>query len=196
MTHRRVAVSMMVALAVLGACSKKQPVAEPVQPTVNQDSIDAARRAEAERMRQDSIRAAEAAARAAGETADRDARASLAEMVFFEYDQFGISGAAEEVLLRKAAVLRANPSVRIAITGHADERGSIEYNLALGMRRAQAAKDFLVNYGIDANRMEIASLGEQQPLDQGQTEDAFARNRRDEFTVTSGPSMLQAAGGM
>ena len=72
------------------------------------------------------------------------------------------------------------------ITGHTDERGSVEYNQALGMRRAQVTKDFITGFGIDASRLEIVSMGEDQPQDPGHDEAAWARNRRAAFTITSG----------
>lgn len=188
--------TFLFALAVLSAaaCGKKP---EPVQPApaINQDSLRMAREAEdrarLERARQDSIARAEAAARAAAEEMDRSARATLSEMVFFEYDQFGIRNDAADVLRRKVDVLQANPDVALRIIGHADERGSVEYNLALGMRRANAVREFLTGFNLDPSRFSLESMGEEQPLDAGQSEDAYARNRRAEFQVTAGPTLLR-----
>ena len=83
-------------------------------------------------------------------------------------------------------MLRDAPSISLRIEGHADERGSDEYNLALSNRRSATAKRFLVSLGIPADRLETVGYGEEQPLDQEESEAAWARNRRDEFRVTSG----------
>ena len=118
--------------------------------------------------------------------------ADLAAMINFDYDQATIRQNDESTLDRKAAVLAANPNVKITISGHADERGSDEYNLALGNRRAAAAKRYLENKGIDASRMEVVSYGEERPLNAGHDEAAYAQNRRDEFQVTAGGDNLVA----
>jgi peptidoglycan-associated lipoprotein len=81
------------------------------------------------------------------------------------------------------------------IAGHADERGSVEYNLALGMRRAEAVRDYLAGFGLEAGRFEVTSMGEDMPLDRGSNEAAWARNRRAEFTITAGGQTLVAPGG-
>ena len=156
---------------------------------MRQDSIDAARRAEQQRLDAER-RAREAAAR---ET--EAARTILQEMIHFDYDRSAIRPDAEQRLMRKLAVLRANPNARIRIAGHTDERGSIEYNMALGQRRAQAARDFLVGFGIDASRIEIVSFGEDRPMVRASNESAWAQNRRDEFTVIAGGDTLRNPGG-
>ena len=97
-----------------------------------------------------------------------------------------------DTLDRKASILGANPNVKIQISGHADERGSDEYNLALGNRRAAAAKRYLENKGIDGSRIDVVSYGEERPLNPGHDEAAYAQNRRDEFTITSGGDNLVA----
>jgi peptidoglycan-associated lipoprotein len=91
-------------------------------------------------------------------------------------------------------ILRANPGVQIRIAGHADERGSVEYNLALGMRRANAVREYLAGFGIDVSRFDTVSMGEDMPLDPASTEAAWARNRRAEFTVTGGGATLVLPG--
>lgn len=116
----------------------------------------------------------------------------MGSLIHFGYDQFSIRSEDEALLNRKAEIMRANAAVRIRVVGHADERGSDEYNLALGMRRATAAKDFLVRIGIDAGRIEVASLGEEVPLDASATESAWAMNRRGEFEIIAGNQTLRA----
>jgi len=115
----------------------------------------------------------------------------VATMIHFEFDMADIRSDDRSLLDRKAAILGANNGLRVRISGHADERGSDEYNLALGSRRAAAAKNYLVNKGIDASRIETVSFGEERPLDPGHDETSWAANRRDEFEVTAGGQNLR-----
>ncbi len=103
--------------------------------------------------------------------------------VHFEYDSANLSSMAKLVLKEKAAWLMANGRVAVSIEGHCDERGTTEYNLALGEKRAQAAKSYLVNLGISASRLSTISYGEEQPVDAGKTETAFRKNRRAHFVI-------------
>lgn len=156
------------------ACAKKAPPATPVQDQTpsslpdrsNGDDEEARRRAEEEaRMR-----------------AERERRmAALAERVFFAYDRSDISQDAAAILQAKLPILREDQTIRLRVEGHADERGSIEYNLALGLRRAQAVREYLAGFGIDGSRLVIESFGEDRPLMQGSNERAWAQNRRAEF---------------
>jgi peptidoglycan-associated lipoprotein len=115
-------------------------------------------------------------------------------MVFFDYDDSSIRSDQQEVLNRKVAVLRANPAVALRITGHADERGSLEYNLALGLRRANSVRDYLTGFNLEASRFSTDSMGEDRPLDPGHTEAAWSRNRRAEFVITRGGESLMPPG--
>lgn len=123
---------------------------------------------------------------AALRTAIANRRAAIEERVHFGYDRSDLTPEAQSILRSKVESLRSESSVRIRIEGHADERGSVEYNLALGMRRAQAAREFLVGFGLDVSRLDVASHGEDRPMDRGTTEAAYARNRRDEFVIVGG----------
>ncbi len=105
------------------------------------------------------------------------------EMVHFAFDSAELDATAQDILRRKAAWLRANPDANIIIQGHCDERGTVEYNLALGDRRAKSAKNFLENLGIAASRMTTISYGEERPLDPGHNEQAWAKNRRAQFVI-------------
>lgn len=188
---RKSVLAMLAFVLVLSACRKKEPEA-PVPNNSGVTQPDTAGQGAAERARADSIardneRRAEAAARAA---ATAEVRNALIEMVFFDYDEAEIRGDMQDVLGRKAAALRANPNVALRIEGHADERGSVEYNLALSLRRANAVREYLSGAGLDAGRFEVAAFGEEQPLEMGQTEAAFARNRRAEFQITRGGDNL------
>jgi len=201
-------VSLLLALglgaAVMAAasCGGNPP---PPAPTPNADSAAAA-----ERARQDSAAAAQAERdRQAREEADRvaaqrradslaalarageEVRNTLAAMIHFDLDKSNIRADDMGILDQKVAILQANPELRIRVAGHCDERGSDEYNLALGNRRAQAGKQYLVSHGIDASRIETQSWGEEKPLAQGHDESAWSQNRRDEFEVTSGGDNLR-----
>jgi peptidoglycan-associated lipoprotein len=112
-------------------------------------------------------------------------------MIHFDYDKALIRGGDAAVLDQKVAILQANPALRIRISGHCDERGSDEYNLALGNRRATASKQYLVSHGIDAGRIETVSYGEERPIASGHDEEAWAQNRRDEFEILSGGENLK-----
>lgn len=112
----------------------------------------------------------------------------LLRTVYFDYDRSEIRADQRATLQANAAFLRDNPTVRILVEGHADERGTREYNLALGDRRAQAARDYLMSLGIDAGRIETISYGEEQPVSTGEGESVWSLNRRAEFVaVASGP---------
>jgi len=106
--------------------------------------------------------------------------------VYFEFDRSDLSSDARAALEEKLAILRSNPGVFIRIEGHADERGSDEYNIALGQRRAAAAKRFFSQRGIGSVRIEIVSFGEQRPVCSSASEACWIRNRRAEFVVTGG----------
>ena len=100
------------------------------------------------------------------------------DRVFFAYDSFALNSNAQDTLSKQVAWLKANGSVTIAIEGHADERGTREYNLALGDRRANAAKDFLMSQGISANRITTISFGKEKPVVNASNDKAWAQNRR------------------
>ncbi|MEW5735353.1 MAG: peptidoglycan-associated lipoprotein Pal [Thermodesulfobacteriota bacterium] len=104
-------------------------------------------------------------------------------LVHFDYDKSDIRPADAKILDAKADFLTKYPDVKILIAGNCDERGTIEYNLALGERRAQSAKNYLVNKGIAAERIQTISYGKERPLDPAHTEAAWAENRRDDFNV-------------
>jgi peptidoglycan-associated lipoprotein len=158
---------------------------------VTADSLEHARQlAMAEQMRADSAaRAAEAMARevAAKSAALRD---ELAVMVHFDVARAQIDAEGIAALDRKVAILAANPEVRLRITGACDERGSDEYNMVLGERRAAAVKKYLTSKGVDLARLDITSTGESSPIDSGSTETAWALNRRAEFAILGGDSPL------
>ncbi len=106
------------------------------------------------------------------------------EDIHFEFDSIRLSPEAQVLLRKKAQWLGANPAVRVTIEGHCDNRGTNEYNLALGDRRAYSAKIFLIDLGIAESRLQTISFGEERPLDPAENENAWARNRRSHFVIS------------
>ncbi len=113
------------------------------------------------------------------------AASSELETVYFAYDSYSLNSTARGVLKASAQWLKDNSSATAQIEGHCDERGTTEYNLALGERRANAAKDYLVRLGVDAGRLSIISYGEERPQDSGHDESAWSKNRRAAFVLLS-----------
>jgi peptidoglycan-associated lipoprotein len=113
----------------------------------------------------------------------KDAKQTLRERVHFAFDSSELSKQAQELLKAKAKLLKQNSGVRMVIEGHCDERGTDEYNMALGERRARAAYEYLILLGVDADRMDLVSYGEERPLVEGHNEKAWSKNRRDEFRI-------------
>jgi peptidoglycan-associated lipoprotein len=190
-----------VALAVVaGACHHAAPPVA-VQPQVDSTAL-------AEHARQDSLaraadeaRAREVAERraaqrradslAALERRSTDLKATLAVLLHFDFDKAMIRPDDALLLDQKIPILLFNPQVRIEIAGNCDERGSDEYNLALGNRRAIAARAYLVSHGIGADRIETTSYGEERPVDSGHTEEAWAKNRNDQFEILTANVVLR-----
>ena len=192
---RRSSLLLVLPIALLSAACfpKKAPSTSPeavaAAAKARQDSIaavEAAKAAVVAKAKADSTARAEVVARAITAT-----RSTVAEMIFFEYDQADLSAEARETLDAKLPILTANPAVRIRIAGHTDERGSDEYNIALGQRRAAAAKRYLVSQGIAEDRIDVVSFGEERSLVQGSDESAWAQNRRDEFEIIVGGETLR-----
>ncbi len=172
---------VMPAMLMTVSCAKKSIEAQPAvtdsaaQSTADSDAEKA--RIEAERLREQQARE-QAAARVAAERAK-----FTNEDIYFEFDSSALVPAAQKILSSKADYMRANPAVRVTVEGHCDERGTDAYNMALGQRRADAARDFLVKSGIDASRLNTISYGEERPLDADSTEDAWSKNRRAHFVI-------------
>ena len=164
----RTALLALLAATSLAACRRKQAVPAPAPtPAATDDEAERRRREEAERAEAERRRLEEERLRAEREAAERAraaARAALEATIYFSFDRSDLEVEARTTLESKLTILQANPDVRIRIGGHTDERGSDEYNIALGQRRAAAAKRFLTQRGIDAERVEIATFGEEQPV--------------------------------
>jgi peptidoglycan-associated lipoprotein len=114
---------------------------------------------------------------------DDEIKALQEKNIFFDFDKFDLKPEAQEILNQDGTFLKAHSNVTIQIAGNCDERGTVEYNLALGERRAKAAMDFLVTLGIEKERISTISYGKEKPLDPGHTEEAWAKNRNDQFVI-------------
>lgn len=194
MYRRHLVVAVLLIAVVVGACRRESPeppappATEEQDPGPNLDSLQAI---------EDSIAAARAAAEAEAARIEAEiaaARAILEARVHFDYDESAIRSDAEQVLRQKVQVLQANPDVRLRIEGHTDERGSAEYNQALGSRRAQSVLEFFQQNGLSATRFETTSFGEERPLVNREDEQAWAENRRAEFIITAGANQISPVG--
>lgn len=165
------------------SCAKKVVESQPAvteapaqpQPAQNNAAAEEAERArlEAERLKQQQDEQARMAAR----------NMFTNEDIHFDFDSSALLPAAQQILSQKSDYLHINADAQATIEGHCDERGTDAYNMALGERRAQAAKDFLVNMGVDASRLNTISYGEERPVDMGHNEEAWAKNRRAHFDL-------------
>lgn len=119
-------------------------------------------------------------------TGNSDAGTAMGlQSIHFPYDAATLDTEAKGILKSNAEILKDKASLKIQIEGHCDERGGIQYNIALGERRANAAKKYLQSLGVDGDRITVISFGKERPLDSGHTEEAYAKNRRDNFVITS-----------
>ena len=167
----------LVLCVVVAACGRRHEPSLPVAPTTPTTSSEPAARPP-----EDAARPADAEEARRREEAAR-IRHVLEEMVFFDYDSADLRDDTQRTLNAKVAILKTRSDLRLRIEGHADERGSVEYNLALSLRRANRVRDYLVDVGIAPSRLEVLAFGEERPLVEGTNESAWARNRRAEFIV-------------
>jgi peptidoglycan-associated lipoprotein len=187
---------LAIALLMLAASCQKQKIA--LQPTTTAAEEEAQRKAEEEArqrelekqkaieeetLKAESIKEAGLSKEMEEERKRTERAVFVNEDIMFEFDSIRLSSEAQEILRKKAQWLKANPREKVTIEGHCDNRGTNEYNLALGDRRAHSAKIFLVDLGIEEERLEIISYGEERPLDSAETEDAWAKNRRAHFVI-------------
>ena len=149
------------------------------------DAAEARRRAAQDSINR--VRESEDAARRESEAL----RGTVMMGINFDFDRSDLRDDAKAALDAKIPILMANMGVTIRIAGHADERGSSEYNLALGQRRAAAAKRYLVDRGVAEGRIETTSFGEERPTCTDSNEDCWARNRRDDFEITAGGTLTR-----
>jgi peptidoglycan-associated lipoprotein len=189
MTLRQAGLLALAALTLVG-CKRRTPAQGPTPESTFAAFDDSMAR---DRARADSIAAAEATRMRTQREAAR-AREVLTELIYFEFDSDRLTQESQDQLRAKAAILNANPGVRLRVEGHADDRGSTEYNLALGQRRAEAVRTFLGGFGVGNNRLSTISFGKERPLVEGYGEEVWGRNRRAEFVVTAGEVVSIPAG--
>ncbi len=195
----------------LAGCPKKRVAIYKEQPSVQKS--EEARRLEAERAAKEAREAREAQEAKERELArikEEDAKlaqkrelekslvakkeqgiegevfeSKLLKDIRFDYDKYDIRREDEGILKENAAFLKKNPNMKVQVEGHCDERGTVEYNLALGERRANSTKRYLVSLGITSDRISTISFGKERPLDPGHNEEAWAKNRRAHIVVLS-----------
>ncbi|MFH1351070.1 MAG: peptidoglycan-associated lipoprotein Pal [Pseudomonadota bacterium] len=173
-------------LLLMTSCAKKQVKGEEAAPAaapekapeskVKPSDDEAYKKAEAERQARLRQLEREAALK-------NEMEKFMSENVYFDFDKSDLKAEAQAILKKKADWLNKNKDFFVRIEGHCDERGTNEYNLALGERRAYSAKKFLVDMGISDNKIRTISYGEERPADPGHNEEAWAKNRRDEFKL-------------
>jgi peptidoglycan-associated lipoprotein len=194
-SHVRLAPFAAMAALVVSLDACKRPQVETPGPRTT-SSVDtsfrqgATRDSAAERIRQQAFDDSVRNARSLGAREAEALRNTLREVIHFDFDESDLRDDARSRLDAKLPILLANPGVTLRVSGHADERGSDEYNLALGQRRAAAAKRYLTERGVADGRIEAASFGEEQPVAAGGDESSHAANRRAEFEVTGGGDRL------
>lgn len=158
-------------LAALISCSKKDVVSDEQAMVPSEDSSGVA--------------APQGGVEMMGAAGDVGSAFGEMDIVYYGYDSFNLTDEARTSLKKNADWMKSNSSARIQIEGHCDERGTVEYNMALGDRRANAAKGYLVRLGVAANRIETISYGKERPADMGHNESAWAKNRRAVFVLLS-----------
>ena len=181
-TITRLMVMLFVLTLMASGCAKK-PVAEQTTPMMEQPVVEMQQQQPAAVVEQKVTDTAPAYDAAAVARAAELAASKGLNRIHFDFDQYVLTDAAKNILVSNAGLLRAAPAVKVLIEGHCDERGSDEYNLALGEKRALATKNYLVSLGVAAERMNVISYGEEMPIDSARTKEAWAKNRRANFKV-------------
>lgn len=191
--HWRITALALVVLVIFfaAACTKSKISSEPVPTTTAEEeaarrAAEEARQRELERQKalaEENLKEESIDATMASEREQEDKTRFENEDIYFEFDSIQLSPQAIEILTKKGEWLRENPTATVTIEGHCDNRGTNEYNLALGEGRAQSVKTFLMDLGIDISRLNTISYGEERPIDPRQTESAWEKNRRAHFVI-------------
>ena len=191
--HRTITALALAVLVIFfaAACTKSKISSEPAPMTTAEEeaakrAAEEARQRELERQRalaEENLKEESLSPGTASEQAQTDKTQFENEDIYFEFDSIQLTPQAQEILTKKGQWLRENPTARVIIEGHCDNRGTNEYNLALGEGRAQSAKTFLMDLGIDISRLDTLSYGEERPIDPQQTERAWEKNRRAHFVI-------------
>lgn len=112
-------------------------------------------------------------------------KAGALKTVYFDFNSAGLSSETKDALNNNATYLKTNASVKVQVEGHADERGGVQFNLALGEKRAKGVREYLVGQGVEASRISVISLGKEKPVSFGHDEESWSKNRRANFVVTA-----------
>jgi peptidoglycan-associated lipoprotein len=166
---------ILLALFLLGGCTKKAVKQTPADTGTRSQGVTSQDQETDEEGMHEGVIPAEQSARGIDFSAVMNV---TLDDVYFGFDQYTLTAAALNVLAKNVTTLKSNPKVVVQIEGHADERGTVEYNLALGQKRASAVRIYLINAGIDSGRIFTISYGKERPLDTGHNEEAWAKNRR------------------
>jgi peptidoglycan-associated lipoprotein len=177
----------VICAALTGACKSVPPAQEPPasQAPAFQPSPKPAEKVDESAGFKEATPSAETFAETPSAMADKLNAQGLLKRIHFDFDKSDLRPDAVQTLNQDASAIKANAPLAVRIEGHCDERGTVEYNLALGDRRARAARDFLVNAGIPAQRLRTISYGKERPLDPGHNETAWAMNRRAELVFVA-----------
>ncbi|MFP4616493.1 MAG: peptidoglycan-associated lipoprotein Pal [Thiohalospira sp.] len=173
--------ALMLALAGCASTGEQDPEggpAEGAEAAEEAESEEGAAGAEAQGLEGDTVEDGEALEAEERGAEEEEASKPDQKRVFFAFDSSELDDEAREVLREHAKYLKANGDIEVALEGHTDERGSRDYNLALGERRAESVKRLLVVQGVSSDRLEVNSFGEERPMAEGSDEDAYAKNRR------------------
>ena len=168
---KRIALLMLIGLLIVGlvGCGKKPPPPPPEEPVITTPPVE-----------EDTT-----PVEPTPPPPPPELKQSQLKTVYFDFDKFNLRADAKAALDVDFNLLQQFPDVIVKIEGHCDERGTVEYNISLGEKRAKAAQDYLVGLGIDPNRISIISYGKERPVDPGHNEEAWAKNRRAEFVIIS-----------
>ena len=170
-------------LLCIASCAKKAVKPEPVKALSAEDAAARTAAAEAAKAEQEKLAKQQAIEEQAMHEKMAARNIFINENIHFDFDKYNLLPLAQQILQKKAGWLRNNPGVSVIIEGHCDERGTNEYNLALGDRRAESASTYLINLGIDGSRLTTVSYGEERPVDPGHNEIAWAKNRQAHFEI-------------
>jgi peptidoglycan-associated lipoprotein len=179
MRHSSCLVALAVVALAVGACHKNPPPAAPAPPPAPETPPPAPapppREVAPQLSEYDSLK---------GKSIDEINRMGLLAEIHFEFNKSDIREGDRQILTKNAEVLKKFDFIKVTVEGHCDERGSVEYNLALGERRAKVAFDYLISLGVPADRLKTVSYGKEVPVCHEATDECYARNRRDAFVVT------------
>lgn len=171
---------MVLALFLIGGCAKKAVKATPDETRTSRSAVSD----EDTEKDSDSMNSGAIPPETSSRGLDFGSIVNIAlEDVYFEFDQYTLSQIALDTLAKNVEILKSNAKIVVQVEGHADERGTVEYNLALGQKRAAAVRTYLINAGIDSGRVFTISYGKERPLDPEHNEEAWAKNRRAHFAL-------------